>query len=115
MQPEDLEPRVNALESQVRELRKRVRASEHDAAAARVLAGGADRDVGELGNEVRDFRHATITSFNALREDLVDMGQEMTGGFAEMRAKFDVAATGQQRIVELIQQVIDVQGGASPA
>ncbi len=40
MQPENIEERVTALESQVRELRGRVRASEHDAAAARVLAGG---------------------------------------------------------------------------
>ncbi|MBS9535470.1 hypothetical protein KIH27_17940 [Mycobacterium sp. M1] len=122
MQPENLEPRVTALEEQVRELRERGRASEQDAAAARVLAGGADRDVGELGNEVRDFRRATIASFNALREDLIDMQQgatslrqEMIGGFTEMRTKFDLAAAGQQHIAELIQRVIDAQGGTAPA
>lgn len=93
-----------------------------DARAARVLAGGTDRDVGELGDELRDFRRATNASFSALREDVVDMRREMTGGFsevttgfAEIRAKFDLAAAGQQHIAELIQQVIDVQGGASPA
>ncbi|MDQ2628740.1 MAG: hypothetical protein M3Y90_17315 [Actinomycetota bacterium] len=80
------------------------------------------RDLGRLGDELRDFRRATNASFNALREDMVEMRQEMTGGFsevatgfAEMRVKFDLVAVGQQHIVELIQQVIDVQGGASPA
>lgn len=38
--PDDLEARVAALETQVRELSERVRASEQDAAAARVLTGG---------------------------------------------------------------------------
>ncbi len=108
MPPEDLEPRVRALEGQVQDLRRRVAASERDAAAARVLAGGADRDVGELGEELRDFRNATTASFNAMRRDMVD-------GFAEMRGKFDVTAAGQQHIVELIQTVIDTQGGAAPA
>lgn len=69
MLPENLEQRVTALESQVRELADRVRASEQDAAAARVLAGAADRDVTEFVGEFRDFRRATIGSFNALRED----------------------------------------------
>ncbi|MEZ0362632.1 hypothetical protein ACAG26_02855 [Mycobacterium sp. pUA109] len=108
MPPENLESRVTQLEGQVRELRGRVRASERDAAAARVLAGGADRDVGEVRDEVRDFRTATIASFNALREDMIDMRQEM-------RAKFDLTAAGQQRIVELIQTVIDAQGGKDSA
>lgn len=67
MLPENLEQRVTALESQVRELADRVRASEQDAAAARVLAGAADRDVTEFVGEFRDFRRATIGSFNALR------------------------------------------------
>lgn len=121
MQDEGLEPRVTALEQQVRELRDQVRATEQDAAAARVLAGGADRDVGTLGNEVRDFRRATIASFNALRQDVVDLRQEVTGGFsavangfAEMRAKFDLAAAGQQQMSDLIQQVIDLPGGPNP-
>jgi len=139
MPPENLESRVTALEVQVGELRRRVSASEQDAAAARVLAGGADRDVGEIRGEIRDFQRATIGSFNALRADMVDgfrriderfaqiderfarinerfaqvdgtFGQVATG-FAEMRAKFDMTAAGQQRIAELIQTVIDAQGG----
>lgn len=111
MQPENLEPRVTALQMQVRDLRNRLRASEHDAAAARILAGAADRDVGEIRGDIRDFQQATIGRFNASREDMVDMRQEMVEGFSEMRAKFDVTAAGQQRIVELIETVIDAQGG----
>lgn len=132
MPPEDLESRVTALEVQVGELRGRVSASERDAAAARVLAGGADRDVGEIRGEIRDFRRATIGSVNALRQDMVDMRRDMVDGFrrvderfaqfdgtfgqvatgfAEMRAKFDMTAAGQQHIAELIQTVIDTQAG----
>jgi hypothetical protein len=44
-----------ALETQVRELAERVRHSEQDAAAARVLAGGADRDVEQIRGEIRDL------------------------------------------------------------
>ena len=56
MEPGNLEPRVTALENQVRDLAGRVQASEQDAAAARVLAGAADRDVCALSGELRDFR-----------------------------------------------------------
>lgn len=146
MQPENLEPRVTALEGQVGELRGEV-------AAIRGLARAVDRDVSEM----RGFRRATIASFNALRADMVDMRQDMNdlrqdvgnlrqemggmrqdmndirqdmndgfrradeqfaqvnNGFIEMRGKFDITAAGQQRIVELIQQAIDTQGGAAPA
>jgi hypothetical protein len=117
MPHENLESRVTALEVQVGDLRSRVRASEHDAAAARVLAGGADRDVGEIRGEIRDFQQATIGSFNALRADMVDGFRrvdekfaQVDNGFAEMRAKFDMTTAGQQRIVALIQTVIDAQG-----
>jgi hypothetical protein len=85
---EDVEARVTALESQVRKLTERVRGSEQDAAAARVLAGGADRDVGAIGAEMRDFRQAATASFNAMREDLVDLRRRMDEGFAQVDAGF---------------------------
>ncbi|MFB1295238.1 hypothetical protein ACAG24_006980 [Mycobacterium sp. pW049] len=107
MASDDLEPRVEALEEQVRDLTARVRATEHDAAAARVLAGGADRDVGEIRGELRDFRQATATSFNATRQDFVDLRDQLDRGFAEIRGKLDAAAAGQQQIVDLIYTVID--------
>ena len=110
------------------DVRRRLRAAEQDAAAARVLAGAADRDVGEIRAEIRDFRQATTASFNALRADFVDLRQDLTDlrqdftglrqdfsrledhfdrGFIEMRGKFDATAAGQQRIVELIESLID--------
>ena len=117
MEPDSLEARVTHLETQVRELAERVRVSEQDAAAARVLAGAADRDVTEFRGELRDFRQATVTSFNALREDINDLRSGMNerfnqvdNGFVELRGKLDAAAAGQQRIVELIEALGRDQG-----
>ena len=111
---DELEKRVSALEEQVRDLKGRVGSAERDAAAARVLAGGADRDVSGITTEIREFKQATVASFNATREDLLDLRGYVDGrfdqidrGFAEMRGRFDAAAAGQQQIVELIQTVID--------
>jgi hypothetical protein len=123
VEPDNLEARVAALESRVRELadlvaasQQRVQASERDAAAARVLAGGADRDVTEFRHETRDFRQATLSSFNALREDLVDLRSHVNNGFAavdqsfaEIRGRLDAAAAGQQEIVRLVHKVIGDQ------
>nr|WP_280463524.1 hypothetical protein [Nocardia carnea] len=44
MAGEGLEARVAALENQVSDLAEQLRHTKQDAAAARVLAGGADRD-----------------------------------------------------------------------
>jgi hypothetical protein len=117
MEPGDLESRVSSLEEQVRDLTGRVQSTEQDAAAARVLAGAADRDVSEFRGEIRDFRHATTASFNALRQDFVDLRQDFVdlrahvdNGFIEMRGKFDVMAAGQDQIVELLQTIITDQG-----
>ncbi|GAB3359600.1 hypothetical protein [Amycolatopsis echigonensis] len=117
----DLETRVAALEARVGELAERVQRSEQDAAAARVLAGGADRDVEQIRGEIRDFRQATTSSFNALREDLADLRTHVDDrftkvdrGFTEMRGKFDATAAGQQQIVDLLNTLIAQQGGDQP-
>jgi chromosome segregation ATPase len=131
VEPDGIEARVEALETRVSELDRRVRASEQDAAAARVLAGAADRDVTEIRGELRDFRQATAASFNALREDMIDLHAEMNerfarvderfrrvderfdqvdNGFIEMRGKLDSAAAGQQQIVDILQRLIADQG-----
>jgi|SRR5271169_6664398 len=122
MDPGDLEPRVAALEHQVRDLAGRVQASEQDAAAARVLAGAADRDVSGFRDDLREFRRATAASFNALREDFVDLRSDfgtlrehVDQGFTEMRGKFDAAAAGQQQIVDLLETIITDQGHNRPA
>jgi hypothetical protein len=105
----------------MRDLAGRVHASEQDAAAARVLAGAADRDVSEFRGELRDFRQATAASFNALREDFVDLRQDFVElrnhvgqGFTEMRGKFDAVAVGQQQIVDLLQTIITDREDTGP-
>jgi chromosome segregation ATPase len=116
--PDDLETRVAALETRVHELAERVRGSEQDAAAARVLAGGADRDVTEIRAEIREFRDQNTRVLNAMREDLTDLRQRMyhveekaDAGFTEMRGKFDAVAAGQQQIVGLLNTITGQGGG----
>ena len=115
MEPDDLAERVAALEKQVRALYARLRSSEEDAAAARVLAGGADRDVSEFGSDLRelnsefgdfkiefgdfksefgDFRRATTASFNALREDFTDLRGEVNDLRADMNSRFERVDNG---------------------
>lgn len=116
--PPDLEARVTALESKFQELSVRVQRSEQDAAAARVLAGGADRDVEQIRGEIRDLKQATTASFNAMREDFNDLRSEMHDGFAEMRSQFtevdrgfveirgrlDATAAGIEQIAHLLDR-----------
>ena len=64
MADDELEARVTALEAKFGELAEDVKVTKRDAAAARVLAGAADRDVTEIRGELRDFRNATTASFN---------------------------------------------------
>ena len=114
----DLETRVAAPEARVGELAERVQHSEQDAAAARVLAGGADRDVDQIRGEIRDFRQAATGSFNAVREDLTDLRTEMTdlrtemrSGFTEVRGRMDATAAGLDQITGLLTTLINQQGG----
>jgi hypothetical protein len=130
-EPDDMEERVSALEDSVGELRGRVSRAEQDAAAARVLAGGADRDVADLGGEVREF-HAEVRAefadvrgelrtfrdqnnrvLSAMRVDLTDMRREVgqrfeqvNQGFVEMRGRFDAVAAVQQRTAGLLDAVL---------
>jgi hypothetical protein len=76
-EPDELGERVTRLEGEVALARQ-------DAAAARVLAGGADRDVAAMQSELR----AHTRSLNALRQTQVEQGHEMREGFAEMREDF---------------------------
>src|SRR5699024_2284218 len=94
--PDNIAERVSALESQVGDLNRRVRASEQDAQAARVLAGAADRDVADLGGEVRglrgefnDFRgefNGLRGEFNGLRGEFNDFRRATVSGFNALRA-----------------------------
>jgi chromosome segregation ATPase len=131
-QPPEFEARLSALETQVRELAEQVQHSKQDAVAARVLAGGADRDVEQIRGEIRDFRQATTSSFNAMREDLTDLREDLADlredltdlrarvengfaqvdrGFAEVRGRLDGAAAGIEQITGLLNMLISQQGG----
>ena len=93
MEPGDLESRVTALEHQVRDLTGRVQGSEQDAAAARILAGAADRDVSEFRGELREFRRATAASFNAMREDFADLRSQfgvVQSDVGSLRSEFGI-------------------------
>jgi chromosome segregation ATPase len=96
---EELEGRVTALEEQMREVRE-------NAAAARVLAGGADRDVGALGAKV----DAHTRLLGALRETQVeDHGHilELQKGVGRLERRFEVS---DQRFGRLEQQVGGLTG-----
>lgn len=94
-----MEQRVTALESRVTDLTGQVKRAAHDAAAARVLAGGADRDVEEVRGEIRDFRkaneaeirefrRANAATINALRQDMLDGFARVDERFAQVDANF---------------------------
>lgn len=119
MAAEETEPRVADLENQVQNLTERLRGAEQDAAAAHILAGGADRDVSAMQTDIRGLRDVNTASFNALRQDFnafrqdfVDLRDHIDSkfelvdqGFTEMRSKFDFAAAGQQQIISLLTKL----------
>ena len=97
------------------ELRARLRRVEEDAAAARILAGGADRDVGEIRTELRssptremrDFRDQNNRVLSAMREDLTDLRTDMDEGFRKMQEGFRAI---DDKFLE-IRGVLDGQAG----
>ncbi|HEU0189863.1 MAG TPA: hypothetical protein VFR17_01115 [Mycobacterium sp.] len=97
MPSDDLEPRVSGLEDQVHKLTDRVRASEHDAAAARILAGAADRDVEEFRVELHDLRGELHEVRDDLRGELHEVRDDLRGEVQELRGElhdFRRATTG---------------------
>ena len=78
---EELEARVSALETQLRSVRQ-------DAVAARVLAGGADRDVSAFGAKL----DAQQRLLEALRETQIEHGRRIAGHderFDHLEQRFD--------------------------
>ena len=97
----DVEARLAALEARmdvVAVLEARMDIVAADAAAARHLAAARDRDLADLGVKV----DANRVAINAL-------GEQTAAGFTEMRGKLDAAAAGQQRIVDLLTDLIPGQ------
>jgi hypothetical protein len=81
-----------------------------DAAAARHLAAARDRDIADLGVKVEANRAA----INALGEqtrarfDLIDQRfEQIDRNFLEVRGKLDQTAAGQERIIALLDQLIE--------
>ena len=78
---EELEARVSALETQMRSVRQ-------DVAAARVLAGGADRDVSAFGAKL----DAQQRLLEALRETQIEHSRRLVehdGRFDHLEQRFD--------------------------
>ena len=71
--PGDLERRVSALEQDVTRIQGELDRAREDTAAARTLAGGADRDVSDVRSQLRVQR----TLLQALRDTQVEHGDRL--------------------------------------
>jgi chromosome segregation ATPase len=100
--PDDAaEARFTRLEHDVAELREQVTLAKSDAAAARVLASGADRDVSEVRAELRTHTQG----LNALRETQLEQGRAVGELRHEMRSGFTTVATGMAQITALLMEI----------
>ncbi len=102
---DDLAARVDLLEREVVRLREQVTLGSADAAGARVLAAGADRDVSEVRAELR----AHTQALNALRETQLEqdrkifgLEQKVTGLDQRMADGFAMLGTGMAQITALL-------------
>ena len=107
---DDLDARVRTLQDGMVRLQDGIAASRTDAAAAHVLAGGADREVSEVRAELR--AHTQV--LNALRETQLaqdskiealrsEMRSEVDGLRAEMQRGFGMLHTGIAQIAALLR------------
>jgi hypothetical protein len=111
---DDFETRLTVLEREVARLREQTvltsseaTVARGDAAAARVLAAGADHDVSEVRAELR----AHIQVLNALRDTQLEQAREIREGFAEMREGFAKQAIGMAEITALLTKIAVPEGG----
>jgi hypothetical protein len=104
-EPEGGDDRMAALEADVAGLRARLEHVERDAAAARILAGGADRDVGEIRSDLREFRAQNNRVLNATRADLTDLREHVDRGFARVDERFARVDARFARVDEQFAQV----------
>jgi hypothetical protein len=104
---EEIEARLAAVEQQLLTVRQ-------DAAAARVLAGAADRDVSEF----RQTLSAHTKTLGALRETQVEQGQQLNAlerkvseHQQETRDGFAKVNAGMNEITRLLTRLIEQQPG----
>jgi chromosome segregation ATPase len=102
----DLEARVRDLEHEVLRLKDGVEISRADAAAARVLAGGADRDISDMKTLLRAhtqtlnaLRETQLEQQSEIRELRSEMHSEMRALRSEMQQGFGMLHTGMAQIV----------------
>jgi hypothetical protein len=128
---DDIETRLAIVERDVAQVREQIALACSEAAAARVLAAGADHDVSEVRAELR----AHTQALNALRETQLDLretqleqgrrideqGREMRKCFdkqgrrideqgREMREGFATLATGMAKITALLTNLDAPEG-----
>lgn len=122
-EPNDLTGRVDALETQMRDVRHELTTARTEATAARALAAGADHDVSEVRAELR----AHTSALNALRETQLEQGQDINELRTEMRAVdhkvtaldakvnegFTKMSIGMAQITALIKNSADPEPGTS--
>jgi hypothetical protein len=112
---DDLESRVTSLEHEVIRLREQVAITSSDAAAARVLAAGADRDVSEVRAELRAHTQGLNASRETqveLRKTQVEQGRELVCLQQEMRAGFATLSTGMVEITTLLTTIAEGEQGS---
>ena len=117
--PEDIDSRLSAVAREVAQLRAQqgLTASDAAAAAARVLAAGAEHDVSEVRAELR----AHTSALNALRETQLEQGRRLDrmddrfdgmdirfdGVEARMADGFATVGAGMAQIVTLLEGLDD--------
>lgn len=102
MSPDDAELRLTRLEQDVAELREQQAATASDAAAARVLAAGADRDVSEVRAELR----AHTLALNALRQTQLEQGRRLDGFERSFERRLDALDRQLSEVWVGVQQIV---------
>jgi hypothetical protein len=92
---ESLERRVTAVEAEVAQVRR-------EAAAARALAAGADRDVADYRAEMR----AHTRGLEALRQTQIEHYAEHKAEFAKVNDEFARVNTGIGRVEAGVQHLV---------
>ena len=94
------------LEHEVVRLRESVEVARADAAAARVLAGGADRDASDM----RALLRAHTQTLTALREAQLEQQDEVRALRSDMQRGFGMLQTGIAQIVAALPNHDDEDG-----
>jgi hypothetical protein len=93
--------RDDEFDERVTDLEREVRIARQDAAAARILAGGADRDVAEHGAKL-DLHKALL---DALRETQIEHGEKIDSLEQRVSRGFSMLAVGQSEILALLNRL----------